>query len=234
MEKFHTTLTALLAVAAPHLSTLCVVTPRFPLGIPLLCVFPNLEELSWRGTTLHFDPAASGLSASILPALKRAHFILSDTTVDATVITLASGELPSLTHLRISEFGRRNMNMTATLVTALSQSSHQDALTPQSSSTSHSRLRHIIIHSAPNKNIGWCAHDDHKWAALTTQLQSLTQAQNQRNDRARVLLLRRPLGSGRWLRRMQNHWLERIQGGCGCWVESEAEEAASEVRRRRC
>ncbi|KAH9855038.1 hypothetical protein C2E23DRAFT_883567 [Lenzites betulinus] len=228
MEKFHTALTALLAVAAPHLNTLCIVTPGFPLGIPLSCVFPNLEELSWMGTTLHFDPAAGSLPALILPTLKRAHFVLSDTTVDAAVITLAYAELPSLTHLRISEFSYRNMNMIATLATALGQSSHQDALTPQSSSTSHLRLPRIIIQSTPTENVGWSAHDDHKWATLTTQLQALALAQNQGNDRARVLLLPRPLGSGQWLLRMRSQWLERTQGGCGCWVESEAEETASE------
>ncbi|KAH9854997.1 hypothetical protein C2E23DRAFT_883536 [Lenzites betulinus] len=220
---FPTALAALLVAAAPHLSTLCVVTSDSPLGtLAIPCTFPKLEELSLKGTELVFNPS---LPTSVFPALKRIHFV--SLGLSTTMETLSRAELPSLTHLRISNLDQ--FQMACMLVEALRNIPHQGPPAPPSS-TSLSRPRHIIVHSTRPAVAGWSAYHNSAWIAFTHSLRALVQAQNQENDGLRALLLLRPMGSGRWIRRMQCQWLDRMQGGCGCWVESEAEEAASEVK----
>ncbi|KAI0832773.1 hypothetical protein BC628DRAFT_1309523 [Trametes gibbosa] len=225
-KRFRMAASALLVVAAPHLSTLCIVAET-PLDCPLAspCRFPKLEELSCKGVVFSPDP---GSPASIFPTLKRVHFISPDTNA---MIAMLASMLPSITHLRISNIDYYDANLAASLGTFLGSSAEHSQETPSPPpSKSLPRLGRIILHGTPPAPCGWSGFYGREWAVVMTQLEVFAQEQNRTRGGARVLLLKRPMGAGRWLRRMRDQWIDRMQGGRGCWVESDAQEAASEVK----
>ncbi|KAI0638533.1 hypothetical protein C8Q77DRAFT_1091611 [Trametes polyzona] len=242
-ERFGVAAAALFALAAPTLRTLCVVedgVPRIPLVFPHN--FPQLEELSWKGRFLAFEPpvlSASGTTRTpvTFPVLQRVHFIAAG--ADEVIASLSHAVSASLTHIRVSNVGFMDPYLPRALAAALGTPSGSRPLvqelargdglpqttSPFSQHASLPHLRHVVIHGTPPAPGGWCGHYDREWAAITSQLELLVQ----KGD-GRVVVLQRPWWKAlNWPNRLREYWVERMQGGQGCWVWSEDEEIASEL-----
>lgn len=236
---------ALLTLAARTLHTLCVVEDGLaPLPLTFPCELPQLRELSWRGKILAFEPSALGLTGTsrftaTFPALERVHFIT--TAVDGIVPMILLTKIPTITHFRISNVGYVDILLPDALARALgvkpmypwlADGPEDGNADPQQSSVSslstpRPHLRQLIIQGTSSAPGGWCWHYNREWARIHSQLEAL--AHGPGLDGTRTLVLDRPwFRALRWPHRMRDYWLDRIQGGRGCWVESEAQEVVSE------
>ncbi|OJT15464.1 hypothetical protein TRAPUB_7335 [Trametes pubescens] len=243
--RFCVTSIALLTLAAPTLRTLCVMEDGVaPLPLTFPCEFPHLRELSWKGKILAFEPSALSVGgtsrfAATFPALERVHFIT--TAVDGIVPIILLTKIPTITHFRISNIGYVNILLPDALARALgvkpsyprlAQELEDHDADPQRSSTSSlstpsPHLRQLIIHGTTSAPGGWCWHYNREWTRIHSRLEAL--ARGPGLSGIRMLVLERPwFRALRWPHRMRDHWLDRMQGGRGCWVESEAQEVVSE------
>ena len=85
---------------------------------------------------------------------------------------------------------------------------------------------YIIVHC--NAPFPTAAHDE-RWYGFLDKLQWLARKCQDQTDIG-MLLMGRPWQRGaRWPERLRREWLDRMQGGIGCWVSAEDEEETREL-----
>ncbi|KAM5534435.1 hypothetical protein V8D89_011902 [Ganoderma adspersum] len=246
-------MTILFSLVAPTLRTLCVLAetsirlPAFPYS-PL----PVLEELSVHHSLDLFFPGLyarehmwKSCFSFQLPALRRFHMIsnLWPNPNLEIFARLSSHKPPNLTHVRLSGLGspEYNYNFISDLGKALGISytlQHSmfwtSAIEPASvprSAASLPNLCTVIVHGAPPQSTGHCGTTSFYWIDLCAELRHLALLVKRIRDASiNVVTLSRPSRRNwHWHERLFDDWMSRIEGGMGCWVESEDEEAKLEV-----
>ncbi len=242
--RFHRAMKDLLALVAPALRTLTLSQndrenlPFFHLDCPML------KELTVWGcisaVVVHPYSTSSALdSAPHLPALQRFHFI--SIQPDARTHVLASSSWLStspLTHLRLSDLndideGKGFAKALARAIGAhMPGTSWSDAVPPQGKDIILPHLRYLLVHGT-EWHLATCIEEDLEdgWEVLKPKLlEVVTVAERERGLWA--LVMERSWRKGKtvsmWERRLWDHWLDRMEGGRGCWIESENEEKALE------
>ncbi|KAH9899545.1 hypothetical protein C8Q73DRAFT_639064 [Cubamyces lactineus] len=238
-SRFQAIFDALLHLAAPNLRTLCVAEDCRP--VVIRCSLPKLEELTWMGFTILPNAdlqsgSASGSAratdesseSSTFPTLKRVHIVLGESRPVSSMLLLplhvAAG---TLTHLRISNVDIVAMGVD--LAGALVPEVYLDffgqppptSLVP---SLALPTLRHLAVQNT-SRDIGAAA------AAVASQSPSAAvqiynfEARDGGPGRLYLYEDRQRLDS-HWRDRLKEEWLDRVDGGRGCWVRSAEEEDA--------
>ncbi|KAI0371597.1 hypothetical protein BV20DRAFT_1043236 [Pilatotrama ljubarskyi] len=233
-QRFCTATNALLTLAAPTLRTFCVAENGTPLQVfTVPCELPKLEELSWMGEVHAFDPYSllqagrSPRHPATFPALERVHFISSKS--DKVVAALHAIGSSTLSHLRISNVGVRSHDTELPKAVAaalgvpeerLQLTEEDDGDIPYFLNATLPHLCRVIIHLMRPKRGEY-------YDGLYQDLESLARICEQRIDAVYVLLLESEWRrNAHWPERLRDDWVDRIQGGRGCWVESQTDEAA--------
>ncbi|KAI0722597.1 hypothetical protein C8Q76DRAFT_366057 [Earliella scabrosa] len=240
--RFIVAMSELFALVGPTLRTLCIVedpSVRFP---PFPCeALPKLEELTLKGHVptllpvkkVKYFPWDTPLPASLdlsfkLPALKRLHSIPShDHSSEKVLECLATHAPASLTHLRISNISCLDETIATDLSKALNIGWGDAA---PSASTKLLNVRCVIVEGCAPEFLVECGTDRALWQDICEDLEALF-LECERGKGMRVLLLQRPSSSTpRWEDKLYNDWLDRIDGGSGCWVRSDAREMERQSR----
>ena len=247
-ERFVSSMTKLFAISAPTLRTLCVVAQKLPIRLPAFPYgpLPVLEELSTHQSLDLFLPGAYAYEhmwnsnfALQLPALRRFHIIEypSSDPLDLRIFRrLAQYQPPNLTHVRVSDLGAPDRDFQCDLWTAVGipyvprtvfwqptfelPSSLQAAPLPN--------LRSIVLHGSSPLNTGPCGTEYFYWMEFCDQVRTAVPRlvkQVRDIDVSVVALNMPPRRKWHWHERLFDDWVSRIEGGTGCWVESEDEEA---------
>ncbi|KAI1796051.1 hypothetical protein LXA43DRAFT_650629 [Ganoderma leucocontextum] len=186
----------------------------------------------------HWDRAHT--SAGVLfPSLRRLHYVLTDQNMSfKSVLTrlpvLASSQL---THLRLSGITYADEDVPQTLARILgvpppkplrermslggSASASQEPL--DTSGTAFPNLRHVVLYAIQPGRDDMASFP--KWAALLGLLRELERTCKRVSGMRMVVLERSWLRKSKWATRLRDDWLQRMNDGRGCWVESEAEES---------
>lgn len=227
-DRFLSATSALLSVATPSLLTLCVLShPTVRLPPFINASLPKLEELTWMGSYNGIGPLAStGIEASLFertPVLQRLHYIPGWAPELSSLITSLSRDAPPpLTHLRISGLEHNHARLPAILSRSLGLDLpfHDDKSPVE---TKLSRISNLILHGTPPPPDGECGHNHSTWEYMMNELEG--QEEEYRLRGIRLLVIRRPWRANwHWEDRVYQDWLDRIEGGIGCWVGSGDEE----------
>ena len=152
---------------------------------------------------------------------------------------LVQYKLSNLTHVRISELGLPDYDFPRDLGTAMGVPyvRHRGiywrpAVEPASSSQAVPlpNLRSVVVHTSSPQNTE--RRKSSYWINLCDQVQTAIPrlVKQVRDIDVSVVALSRPeQRKGYWHERLFDDWVSRIEGGTGCWVESEDEEAKLEV-----
>ncbi|OJT10306.1 hypothetical protein TRAPUB_13174 [Trametes pubescens] len=238
------------AVSADILSLVIQVFPNGYAGaaptpdVPTLgCTFPSLRELTVFGTS---DPRSffSGVSApAMFPSLRRLHIVdantiyrqFRDQNLDPWTM-----HAPEMTHLRISNLSLRESPGLGGIPVQLAaqmgipvddedegKSVEESWPRPDDCPPKmHSHLRHIVIQPCirPSGRLG--AATSYRSGELLRKL-----AQYPSYVDLKFVVLAPPKQPGIpawWTKSMKAQWLERIEGGVGCWVDAEEDSAEDE------
>ncbi|KAI0331327.1 hypothetical protein GY45DRAFT_1322624 [Cubamyces sp. BRFM 1775] len=231
--NFQAAIDALLHLAAPNLLTLCIAGGCTPIVIRYS--FPRLEEL----TGFNFLPDANVQSGSAsgsagvndrnnntrFPALKRAHIALGiSRPVSSLILRPLLVATATLTHVRISNVAAMSRALAGALVPNVDANFFPEQPSPTSlfPPLVLPALRHVTIQNTSRGEHG---------AAIATSLESPTAAvqmhkfDTRDGETGRMYLIedRQRLDS-HWRDRLKEEWLDRMDGGRGCWVQSAEEE----------
>ncbi|EJF62282.1 hypothetical protein BD309DRAFT_888566 [Dichomitus squalens] len=181
----------------------------------------------------------------LLPAMKRFHYVLTEPgmsfkNVLASLPALASHKL---THLRLSGLTSADEDVPRILADILGVPAPMPlrervrlGITGSSGPQSHSpldtsgarfpNLRHVVLYAIQP------GRDDMqsfpRWATLLGLLRELERTCKRVVGMRMVVLERSWMRKSRWATRLKDDWLQRMEGGRGCWVESEVEESIIE------
>ena len=234
------------SLALPHLEELTLLGPPSTL----------LHDPSSSSLRLFYDDLRDACAAlrerlgdrttPHLPALQRLHLCMYGAP-DVRTALLADPAFvgPSLTHLRLSCLGvsEEQTAFPHALAHALGvapplpffvpslRSAPEDPGSPDAlrarGHASLAGLRHLVLHGI-EPTVGFSGNSQMVWGQVLIQLEDVA-------DRAdkilglRVVLMNRPnRNSFQWEKRLREDWVERMEGGKGCWVDSEAEEERRE------
>ena len=84
-------------------------------------------------------------------------------------------------------------------------------------------LRYVVLYAIQPSRDDMASFP--KWAALLGLLRELERTCRRVSGMRMVVLERSWLRKSRWATRLRDDWLQRMDDGKGCWVESEAEES---------
>ncbi|KAI0677211.1 hypothetical protein C8Q78DRAFT_1001678 [Trametes maxima] len=235
--RFRTCSIPLLTLVAPTLRTLCVIEDGIaPLPLHIPCALPKLQELSWMGLIEAFKVP----NPTVLPALKRVHFLhYNDILPPLPSIVVASS---SLTHLRISDVTYTDDRLLGALAGVLGVPStlHELCDIFQDGDNGHTckvvrspvlpHLQRVIVHAVPPSGGGWCGSDFVGWDDVIPDLQVLAKYCERHLEGLHILAMARVSRHNfSYPERLRNDWMDRVQGGSGCWVETEEDEAKLEI-----
>ena len=238
------------SLIVPTLRTLCMIEhhdvplPPFPCDAML-----KLEEFSAVHYTDVLQPHGTKngdkvvLHSDIMatfPSLRRLHCVSDYTCPLPAYISILAETAPStLTHLRLSGIMSASQDY-ASLPGELARALRVGPLpggAPQSSTSASalppmgngmSGLRHLVVHALVPPSGGPCAAPDAKWHKYQTDLWGLQWRCKEKG--LDMLSFCRPWQrNARWADTLRADWMDRMRGGRGCWVMSEAEEAAREL-----
>ncbi|KAI0355355.1 hypothetical protein OH77DRAFT_1424836 [Trametes cingulata] len=232
-QRLYAATQSLLAFAAPTVRTLCVVersaTPIQVSSFPR--DMPRLEELTWMGEALPLSPydrEAAAQPPIALPALKRVHLMSPNSAIH--IFGLCGIGPSSLSHLRISVVGRSTLDryLPRNLAAALEipkECFQRELADEDDIKGTLPHLRHVLVHAIPSEPGSLRGSRGRFASDICADLRSLGRACEERIDGARILVLEgnRPKNLHQWLR---EDWVDRMQGGQGCWVEFQQDEAA--------
>ncbi|KAI0355649.1 hypothetical protein OH77DRAFT_302591 [Trametes cingulata] len=186
-------------------------------------------------------PTTTSLACARFPALERLHmvcgrhrdFVLRDTLAHLPQVA------PALTHLRISnatythahcipDFLCAALGLPSSdyeLDSAPPSSWHVQRPPPMSDSDSDVRpraalpaLRRVIVHSVAPPQDGPCGNSCKQYYTLVGAVHALSTACEELKD-VRVRILREERVRQRvWEQLTEGHWVDRIEGGAGCWL----------------
>ncbi|KAI9064876.1 hypothetical protein FKP32DRAFT_550422 [Trametes sanguinea] len=243
---FSLALRTLLKHVASSLRTLCVVLPNVGV-VDLRPIFSGLclhrlEELTLLGR-INEDVSLSQSLQKDLPSVERLHCICTedgewDLTMANAVVPSYVHDLPSLTHLRISHIRSvGSLSIASDLARALgvpSNAIQADEASTHAGRSSSSRLRHVVLQCiqpyvplwAPPPMVGL---PKSVWdlCLLADQCEEI--------DGIRMLVVTRPwtgyiwtdpLWNALWAHQLRVDWSDRMEGGIGCWVETEEQDRA--------
>ncbi|KAM5534410.1 hypothetical protein V8D89_011877 [Ganoderma adspersum] len=235
--RFNRVMNDLMALVAPALRTLTLPQsdrddlPSFPLDCPMLT-----ELTVWGNISAVVVHPCSGAPVPHFPALQRFHFVSSKPKARAHLLAPSSWLSTSpLTHLRLSDTdnadeGKGFANTLARAIGAhMPGSSWSDTVPSQGKEIILPQLRYLWIHGSEWYFISCLEEDDDDgWRVLIPKLKEVVRVAEQERG-IRALMLERSWRKRQvWERRLWDDWLERMEGGRGCWVESEGEEKALE------
>ncbi|PIL37466.1 hypothetical protein GSI_01160 [Ganoderma sinense ZZ0214-1] len=197
----------------------------------------NLSEAGGDSDGAH---AVEGAGAGpLFPFLRRLHYVLTDQSMSfrsilARLPTLVSSRL---THLRLSGLTCADEDVPRTLARMLgvppprplrermglgvSSSASQAPL--DTSGAAFPNLRHVVLYAIQPGRDDMASFP--KWAALLGLLRELERTCKRVDGMRMVVLERSWLRKPSWATRLRDDWLQRMDDGRGCWVESEAEES---------
>ena len=249
-QRFIHSMTMLFSLSALTLRSLCVVSAK-PSILPVLPAFPYgpfpvLEELTLHQSLDLFFPGSYACRhiwtsnfTFQLPALRRFHVIQDFWPLGDLGIfpRLTQYNPPNLTHARISGLSIPPTGLLNDLRTVLGLSSapqHDVAAQHGHLSDSHTgpllpTLGTIIIHGCSPDHSGPCGTINFDWLDFNDEVRHIGRLARENRDVTIVPLCRAPRRNWRWPERLFDDWVSRIEGGAGCWVESEDEEAKLEI-----
>ncbi|KAH9927085.1 uncharacterized protein BXZ73DRAFT_90787 [Epithele typhae] len=247
---------AVLALAARHLRTLSIAYHKLSTPIPLFQHFPKLQELSVWNHPLAEHPVLDSLLLGgesieanvhrpLCPSLKRLHVILTDSDMSFQTILRRLPDLAStsLTHLRLSGVTYTEDALSDVLAAMLGvpaplplrerirapgdAASRAGPVVPDGATFPN--LRFLVI-SAVQPRFDEEAGPEvaRKWTGMLGLLRELERTCKRVRGMRMVVLERSWMRKPVWGVRMQRDWEDRMLGGPGCWVVSEAEESKIE------
>lgn len=174
----------------------------------------------------------------LFPSLRRLHYVLTDQTMSFKSVLARLPALVSsqLTHLRLSGLICMDEEVPQILARMLgvppprplrermslgSASTSQETLDTSGAAFPH--LRHVVLYAIQPSKDDMASFS--KWAALLGLLRELERTCRRVDGMRMVVLERSWLRKSRWATRLRDDWLQRMDEGRGCWVESEAEES---------
>lgn len=183
----------------------------------------------------------------LFPALKRAHIVLGDASMPANHLLrrLSTFVSSGLTHLRLSAvtyvddevpqilaqlvgvpvpvplYVRLQMGLDGT------GSTRSGAVVPREDAP-FPHLRYIAIHAIQPKHDIADPGAFSRWASFLGLLRELERTCRRVKGMSMIVLERSWMRQPCWKLRLHEEWLQRMQGGRGCWVESVAEESEME------
>ncbi|KAI0682473.1 hypothetical protein C8T65DRAFT_750401 [Cerioporus squamosus] len=232
----------LFVLVAPTLRTLCLTTGYFLPLAPIPCDMPVLEELTIMGS---ISTITGATSASRFPALKRFHLIPrsanANRDVCTTALTASALCTAPLSHLRLSHVHaherpelssllRRTLSVPAHPVPFQAEDHDGGVLRDRGQATLPC-IREVVVHTII-PDLGWCGNAYVDYRRETAVFDGFVQACNWMQG-MQVLALQRRQRNFRWKERLYNDWVSRIEGGRGCWVQDDAQEAALEMSAER-
>ncbi len=184
-----------------------------------------------------FD-GAHGSAGVLFPSLRRLHYVLTDQSMSfKSVLARLPALVPSrLTHLRLSGITYADEDVPHTVARMLgvpppkplrermnlgSTSTSQAPL--DTSGAAFPNLRHVVLYVVQPGRDDMASFP--KWAALLGLLRELERTCKRVTGMRMVVLERSWLRKSNWATRLRDDWLQRMDDGRGCWVESEAEES---------
>ena len=235
--RFDCAMTDLLALVAPSLRVLTLVqndshaVPLFRLDLPILS-----ELTVWGSVSAVVIHPCSADCPPRLPALRRFHFVCGDPSSRAQLLGPSSWLSASpLTHLRLSDLhdGDEGHEFANTIACAIGVhmpgSSWSNAVPPQGKEIILPHLRYLWLHG-----LEWypstCSEADQKdwWEVLKSKLEEVVRVAAGDKGMWALVLEKSWRKRTVWERRLWDDWLERMEGGRGCWVESKEDENALE------
>ncbi|RPD82245.1 hypothetical protein L226DRAFT_518345 [Lentinus tigrinus ALCF2SS1-7] len=239
-EALHTRFTSaaneLFVTVAPTLRTLCLTTEYSHTFAPFPCDMPMLEELTMMGSI----SAMAGPNRPRLPALKRFHLIPQSADADiqelATALTASALCAAPLTHQRLSQiYDLQRPNLSLVLARTLGVPEHlapggtEDNSTPAPGHQVPVTLAHVheVIVQTIIPDLGWCGNAYFGYWRETLAFEGFVQACNDVQG-LHVLAVPRKQQNFRWRERLYGDWVDRIEGGRGCWIRDAEEEEALE------
>ena len=239
----HTRLTTaaneLFAMVAPTLRTLCLTTGYTHTLAPFPCDMPLLEELTIMGSIT----TITGPNPPRLPALKRFHFLpqsaVSDMEELAAALTASALCTAPLTHLRLSQvYDHQRPDLSSILTRALGiplgqhvpggPEAHEAPTVRHKGHGTLPSVREVIVQTII-PDLGWCGNAYFDYRRETLAFEGFVQACNNVRDLC-VVAVARKQRNFRWRERLYEDWVERIEGGRGCWIGNAEDEAALERR----
>ncbi|KAI0714947.1 hypothetical protein C8Q76DRAFT_795758 [Earliella scabrosa] len=243
--RFLAAINELLPLVAPTLETLSILQayrlplPRFDLDLP------RLRELTIYNDIAIFTSAHPGSISSILrlPSLERLHLVTHSASTRSIFLTASPLRKSPITHLRFSAVEKWDMKtafprmLAKALGLPAPQLSSERKATPDSeqpamvvrAGAALPHVRELVVHGV-GPQPGACPYGEEPWDAVYDLLQGLVETCGRvKEERIRAHVMERKWRmDSRWRSRLWNDWLSRIEGGQGCWVQSDDEEAALE------
>ncbi|KAM5534411.1 hypothetical protein V8D89_011878 [Ganoderma adspersum] len=213
--------------------------PAHALAAGLGDVGPGSGNQSRLVTEAGSDGDSDAGAAVLFPSLRRLHYVLTDQSMSFKSILARLPALVSsrLTHLRLSGITYADEDVPQTLARMLGvpppkplrermglgggTSASQAPLDTSGAAFPH--LRHVVLYAIQPGRDDMASFP--KWAALLGLLRELERTCKRVVGMRMVVLERSWLRKPTWATRMRDDWLQRMDGGRGCWVESEAEES---------
>ena len=235
-NRFRAAFDALIHLAAPNLCTLCVAEHCAP--VVIRCSLPKLEELTWTGFTflpgadVHSGPTSESPArvdgrSNTLPTLKRIHIVLGKTRpISSALLRPLHVAADTLTHVRISNVDITAMRMD--LAGALVPSFYTDVF---GQSPPASLFPPLALPALREVTIQNTSGDEFEVTAVASQPPTGVATVRTHNFGARdggtgriYLIEDRHRLDSHWCDRLKEEWLDRMDGGRGCWVQSAEEE----------
>ena len=175
------------------------------------------------------------------PSLRRLHYVLTDQSMSFRSILARLPALVSsrLTHLRLSGITYADEDVPETLARMLGVpppkplrermglgNTSASQAPPDSSRAAFPNLKHVVLYAMQPGKDDMASFP--RWAALLGLLRELERTCKRVDGMRMVVVERSWQRKPDWAKRVRDEWLQRMDGGRGCWVESEAEESSIE------
>ena len=236
-ERFTSAMTSLFARVAPNLRTLVVaVHPSISPPFFSCPSFPCLEELCITGRYSAFfsdvladDPrhgrSPNSFTFARFPVLRCLHYINYQLSPIASDILVAAPS--TLTHLRFSSAGSTEFDCMYEFTSDLCRSRRDDGQAGQQPRLVD--LQQLIVHGYKPTPVTSGTFMEELWDRRVNDLREHLRKCEDASGIRMLIVSRIWRKNPRWPDRLYNDWMDRVDGGVGCWVESEEEEAAMDI-----
>ncbi|KAH9852765.1 hypothetical protein C2E23DRAFT_859750 [Lenzites betulinus] len=215
-EQYNRVIPMLIREVAPDLHSLALNQSRWRSTTVVRCFFPRLRELTCIGGDPSFLPFGAvdpdGRCAPLYPSLQRLHHILTPTCKVVNFINWGR-HAPALTHLRVS---RLDFSPRSTLETL------EHVISDASSNEFFHRLQRVIILPHPPPPPGSAESAVLCYVQFTHYLRALPERVKAQLTVLPPMIKARPHqgvdAPKECIVNLRRLWVERIQGGPGCWA----------------
>ncbi|KAI0664765.1 hypothetical protein C8Q70DRAFT_11959 [Cubamyces menziesii] len=221
-EQYNRVIPMLIKTVAADLYSLALCQARWRSSSVVNCAFPRLQEITLIGGDPSFLPFSSTEDGAILyPSLRRLHHILTPVCKDVNFLNWTT-HAPALTHLRVSRLDYCPHTTLETFEQAIGR-------VPSSHRFEHLEYVMVLPHPPPASDLqsGFAAI---AYAQFLQHLREMPEHVKVPMTVLQPLIKRRPHqgtdAPPECIVHLRELWMERIEGGPGCWVDDVVAEPA--------